>query len=240
MSDQNMSAFDDQNEPASGGSPKLPGGISVQAAATGLLIIVFVAILWLFFGPSPDSDTPADLPTATAGANGAGTSTAQAPLGTAGTPGAPVAGSPVATPVIVNATPGAGMIGGATAGAVGTSVTSGTPAAPVSSAPLAVDSFVLVANTDNLGMRMRFGAGLDTASIRSAVPEGEVLRVVGGPETSDGITWWRLQDTQGNIGWASAEFLTSTTAPTSWSPPAASPTFEPDAYQPEPQPTEEP
>lgn len=239
MSDQNMSAFDDQNEPASGGSPKLPGGISVQAAATGLLIIVSIAILWLFFGPSPDSDTPSGLPTATAGASGAGTSTAQAqtPIGAVGTAAAPIDGSPVATPIIVNVTPGAAM-GGATAVAVGTAATGGTPAAPASTAPLAVDSFVVVANTDNLGMRLRFGAGLDTASIRGAVPEGEVLRVVGGPETSDGITWWRLQDNQGNIGWAAAEFLTPTTAPTTWSPPAASPTFEADAYEPEPLPTE--
>jgi hypothetical protein len=75
-------------------------------------------------------------------------------------------------------------------------------------------------------MRLRFGAGLDTASIRSVVEEGEVLRVVGGPESADGITWWRLQDMYGNIGWAAQEYLTPTAAPSTWSPPAASPTFE--------------
>lgn len=54
MPDYNYSDFDDQtDEPSTGGgAPMLPGGISVQAAATGLLIVVLLAILWLFFGPT--------------------------------------------------------------------------------------------------------------------------------------------------------------------------------------------
>ena len=216
MSDPNFSAFDDPADPAPDGSPRLPGGISIQAAATGLLIIVLLAILWLFFGPT--SDAPVDLPTATAVAGATpslGSGTAVSVTG-AGTPGADIV-----TPGAVAA--GGTPVAGQAAGSAGTAVPLATSGA--ASGVLAVDTFVRISSTDTYGMRLRFGAGLDTATIRIA-DEGETMRIVGGPETGDGYTWWRLQDQFGNIGWAAQEYLSPTSTPTSWSPPAASPTFD--------------
>jgi hypothetical protein len=55
--------------------------------------------------------------------------------------------------------------------------------------------------------------------------DGESLKVLGGPETASGETWWRLQDQYGNVGWAAQTYLQPAAAPASWAPPAASPTF---------------
>ncbi len=245
MPDYNYSDFDDQtDEPSTGGgAPMLPGGISVQAAATGLLIVVLLAILWLFFGPT--GDEPADLATATPGVS----TTATAPVigGAGGT--AVVGGAPMATaaasvaPASLGTVPPAGAptAGGVASGvtgtvavptsAAGTLPTSGVPAvatvASANAAALAAGGFVKVTNTDGYGMRFRFGPGLDNATIR-IVDEGAVLKVMGDPESNDGVTWYRLQDEQGNVGWAAQTYLVATAAPAGWNPPVASPTFESD------------
>jgi hypothetical protein len=85
-------------------------------------------------------------------------------------------------------------------------------------------SFVEVSGTDEFGLSYRLGPGSDYLRLR-IVPEGEVMKVVGGPEQAESHTWWRLQDQYGNIGWASETWLALKQSQPSWNPPLASPTF---------------
>ena len=65
---------------------------------------------------------------------------------------------------------------------------------------------VVVTGTGEDGMSFRTGPG--TKYIRVAVlKDGDLLKVVGGPEEADGFTWWRLEAEDGTIGWAVGDFL---------------------------------
>jgi hypothetical protein len=198
---------------------QLPGGLSLQAAAAILCVGVSLAALYLIFGPSPDEGTvvaPATNTPLVAGTTGTpGATRAAAPPTRAAAAIAPAAPSPTALLAAPAVTP--------TVAAASLPTT--PPLADAPGGPLVVDGFARVAGTDSLGLRLRFGAGLDTATIRWA-DENEVLRIVGDPLTSDGETWWRVQDALGNRGWAAATFLVPATAPPAWAPPIASPTFE--------------
>lgn len=65
---------------------------------------------------------------------------------------------------------------------------------------------VSVGDTGGAGMRLRTGPGLNyiTAEI---LPDGVKLTIVGGPEIEDGITWWRLETEDGNVGWGAQDVL---------------------------------
>lgn len=63
-----------------------------------------------------------------------------------------------------------------------------------------------VANTDGAGMRFRSGPGTRYITV-AILDEGTVLKVVGGPETDESLTWWRLQADDGTVGWGAADFL---------------------------------
>jgi hypothetical protein len=140
-----------------------------------------------------------------------------------GAVGTPVSGAAIATgaagtavavvgsPVAAISTPGV-AVAGATAGSV-------------ASGGIAQGGFVTITGSGTDGIRFRFGPGLNYATIRIAT-DGDTMMVVGGPESGDGYTWWRLQDNLGNIGWAAESFLAGAAAPALWSPPSASPTFE--------------
>jgi hypothetical protein len=227
---------DDQGRSGDGGSgAKLPGGISMQAVATLVLVVVVAAILWLLF--VPESDTPPGLPTeppqavadqdagsGTPVAIGSSQAESTSVTGTQEAPGAGTGTSSEGTPV----TPVASAPSGPTVSGAGIATTVAT--SPAASVPgnLATGAFVRVSGTGIEGIRYRYGPGLDYVTIR-IVPEGEVLLVKGGPEEGDGLVWWRLQDQLGNIGWAAQDYLTLTPAPAAWNPPPASPTFEKDA-----------
>jgi hypothetical protein len=194
--------------------PVLPGGISVKTAAWALLIVAVAATLFLVLVPR--SDQPSGLPTATATA-------------------APVLGTRPITPLAATVAPGAAGSAVATSASAAVGATPGLPvpapgaglatAAPLAAAgSLSVGGFAKVTGTGPDGMRYRYGPGLDYVTIR-IVPEGEVLKVTGGPETADGFTWWRLQDSLANVGWAAVQFVAPSAAPAAWNPPAASPTF---------------
>ena len=215
---------DPDQEPRSG--PRLPGGISIQTAAAGLLIIAVIAVLWLL--TVPEAEAPPDLATET-------------PIGWSGdvAPGAAVSGTLVTigdgTPQPTAAEQAAADAGGPAEGAV--APTGGTlepaPTMPPTGAQappgtLMEGTFVRIHGTGVDGVRFRFGPGLNYATIRIA-QDDEVLLVLGGPETGDGYAWWRLQDALGNVGWAAVTFLSPIAAPAEWSPPRASPTFGPGA-----------
>jgi hypothetical protein len=227
--------------PPEGGAPSGGGGrrgmppLNLQTIATGVLLVALAAILWIFFGPQPQPDVTGETATATPLAAGAATTTSSLPpdIGLTATAMAAqvAAGTPLAPIGAMTGTLGVMPVGG-TPGP-GTSVALpglGTPLAgnalltPVAGGPIAVGQFVVVGGTDGYGIRLRYSPGTDSATIR-IVMDGETFKVMSGPEVS-GTNWWRVQDASGNVGWASEEFLKPGTAPPSWAPPAASPTFE--------------
>ena len=71
---------------------------------------------------------------------------------------------------------------------------------------IAVGGHVSVVNTEGAGLRMRSGPGLGHPTVETA-HDDEVLRVVAGPESADGFTWWQL-DRGGTVAWCASEWLT--------------------------------
>jgi len=231
------------------GSFLLPLGVSAQAVATALLVVVVGAILFILF--MPDSDEPPGLATATPGAAaegaGAGTPVAMKTEGTgadAVTSGKDESGgggeaqgesakstadaSGAAKPTLASGAAGEAATGGTPAASGASSSSSSASSAvtgTLNAGPLAAGVYVRVTDTGPDGLRYRYGPGLDYVTIR-IVPDGEIMRVSSGPEEADGIVWWRVGDQLGNFGWAAEQFLVPAPAPAVWSPPLASPTFE--------------
>jgi hypothetical protein len=50
-------------------------------------------------------------------------------------------------------------------------------------------------------VNLRGEPGLDAATI-GQLPDGTVVTILGGPEEVDGLRWWRVEDDEGNVGWA--------------------------------------
>jgi len=85
-----------------------------------------------------------------------------------------------------------------------------TPMPPTPTpATIRVGARVEVAGTGEDGMSFRTGPGTKYIRI-SVLKDGDVLRVVGGPEDADGFTWWRLEAEDGAVGWAVENFLVLT------------------------------
>jgi hypothetical protein len=201
--DYEEQSADDRREDEVPEGPALPMGLTTQTAATGLLVIVLAAALWLIFGPQPALEPAPGLPTATALAGGTPTdpATGEAPAVGRGTPSSRAPSVPAPT---------------------AESTTARRTAAP---SGIADGGFVRVSGTEGLDLRFRYGPGTEYVTIRIA-EEGDLMRVTGGPEQADGVRWWRLQDELGNVGWAAEGFLAPVAAPAGWNPPSASPTFE--------------
>jgi hypothetical protein len=83
------------------------------------------------------------------------------------------------------------------------------PAAP----GITIGDYVRIMETEGVGLHFRSGAGLRHQEIE-VLKEGAILRVVGGPETADGFTWWYL-DHDGSLGWCADEWLERIEAPNS-------------------------
>jgi hypothetical protein len=226
VSDYPLPEFDESG--ARPGARRLPGGLSMQALAGILLVAALMAILFMFFGPSPDA--PTGLATATAPATvlsvatGASVSGTPAAAGVIYTPAAGAA-APVAATTLAGAATAIVGQPGATDSSLDSASDSGMTSASTPAAPLGAGSYAKVGNTDTYGLRLRFGPGLTFATIR-IVPDGEILRISGDKEVEEGYTWYRLEDDLGNVGWGAEEFLSPVAAPSVWSPPLASPTFE--------------
>jgi uncharacterized protein YgiM (DUF1202 family) len=64
----------------------------------------------------------------------------------------------------------------------------------------------VVVNADSLNVRA--GPGTDQ-NLLFAAPLGTIFRVVDGPRSATGLTWWQVQnpDDPSQIGWAASEFL---------------------------------
>lgn len=228
MTEQPLPDFD-SGEPR-GLRGAMAGGLSPQAIAAVLLIAAVLAVLYLLLGGGGDAATTAKAtatPTRTAakatvaapvamGTTATGAGSVPTALGAAGASGAPTTLAGSATQSLA---PASGAVSGASSTGAGTM---GTPTSgAIDPTALVAGGFAKVSGTDGDGARLRFGYGLDTASIRWA-EEGETVKVMDGPQESDGHSWYRVQDSLGNIGWITGQFLRPT-AGGAWSPPAASP-----------------
>ena len=182
---------DDQDDGAATAGPTLPGGVSLKTVATAALIVAVAAILWQVF-VGPRSTEPPDLATATpSGAAGVVSGTLPAPWTPGSGASAGVGGT--GAPSVVSGTRQLGSAGvatlPATVAAAPTSVL-GT-AVPVGAASaLTTGGFVRVTGSGTDGIRYRYGPGLTFITIR-IVSDGEVLRVMGGPDSGDGYNWYR-------------------------------------------------
>jgi hypothetical protein len=75
------------------------------------------------------------------------------------------------------------------------------PAGPQISSGLAVGDMAAVRLPETLAsLRMRNGAGLQY-DIILLLPDGTLLRVVGGPQEADDLTWWQVRTPEGHVGW---------------------------------------
>src|SRR5215218_4814163 len=81
-------------------------------------------------------------------------------------------------------------------------VTAPAPSIATSPGGLQVGGLATVSAGRGDCLNVRFTPGR-TAPIAGCVPDGAVVRVAGGPQTSDGASWWLLD----GLGWASGEFL---------------------------------
>jgi hypothetical protein len=86
-----------------------------------------------------------------------------------------------------------------------------TPSVPTE---IGVGVYVKVINTGDDGLRFRWGGGENYVT-KKIIKDGTILKVVGGPEEVDGLTWWRLEDPAEEdedlkIGWAADEWLEPT------------------------------
>lgn len=86
---------------------------------------------------------------------------------------------------------------------------------PTSEAPvilpdgvIGINVYVTVTGTEGLGLRVRAAAGTG-ADVNFLAMDDEVFKVVGGPEVSDGYTWWRLEAPldETRSGWAAENYL---------------------------------
>ncbi len=76
-----------------------------------------------------------------------------------------------------------------------------------------VGIFVKVTGAGDPGLSFRRAPGLQAERIRF-LPEGTVMRVIGGPQEADGLTWWQLEDPQtGEQGWAAGSYLVPSYGP---------------------------
>jgi uncharacterized protein YgiM (DUF1202 family) len=79
---------------------------------------------------------------------------------------------------------------------------------PPATGKFAINDTVRVTATLN----MRSGAGT-TNGIVATLPTGTTGKVLGGPRTASGYTWWQIQTSQGT-GWAAQDWLVKTTTTT--------------------------
>jgi hypothetical protein len=85
-----------------------------------------------------------------------------------------------------------------------------TPTLPAS---VQVGIFVKVTGAVDQGLSFRKAPGLQAERIRF-LPEGAVMRVIGGPAEANGLTWWQLEDPRdGEQGWAAGAYLVPSYGP---------------------------
>jgi len=67
------------------------------------------------------------------------------------------------------------------------------------------EGWAVVSNTQGAPLRARAAPGTG-AEIQARFPEGQVVRVLEGPQNADEFEWWRVE-ADGTSGWAAAPYL---------------------------------
>jgi len=82
-----------------------------------------------------------------------------------------------------------------------------TPTLPPGEFALGVRVEVVGVGGNGLNVRPSSGLGGDPLFLAH---EGDTFTIVGGPESGDGLEWWKLEDTQDSarVGWAARNYLT--------------------------------
>lgn len=177
--------------------PQQGGGIGAGTLATaGLGLIALAILLWFLYPRFRGSSQPV----------------------TQKTPGTVIAELITATPLPVSTTSPAPTRAAAEVATAVPASPSATPVPPTATLPARVqaDVYAKVVGTGTAGLRFRSGPGQDFVTWR-ILPEGEILKVTGGPREADGVIWWRALDKTGLVGWAAEQFLVPVEPP-AWTP----------------------
>ena len=78
-------------------------------------------------------------------------------------------------------------------------------ASPTETEVIVVGAYVRVVDTGETGLRMRSGPGLSHATM-ATLQDGDVLTVIGGPQSGDGFAWWQLERNS-TVGWCASDWL---------------------------------
>lgn len=80
------------------------------------------------------------------------------------------------------------------------------PATPVPLGEIGIGGSVVVIET-GVGLNLRSEPVVDPDNILELVQDGIILEVTGGPQESEGFTWWKVTTPDGVEGWAVQDFL---------------------------------
>jgi len=80
------------------------------------------------------------------------------------------------------------------------------PTAAARPATVQVGARVQVTGTNGAGLRLRQSPSTDSVTLQFA-SDGAQFVVVDGPQQADDITWWKIDDQNGLVGWASGDYL---------------------------------
>lgn len=84
-----------------------------------------------------------------------------------------------------------------------------TPAMPTGTPvpALQINGFAVVADTEGAALRARARPGTSSdIPIQTRFREGQTVKVLEGPQSADGLEWWRVE-ADGVSGWAAAPYL---------------------------------
>ena len=79
-------------------------------------------------------------------------------------------------------------------------------ATPTPAPQIAAGGTVVVQGTGGDKLRLRTAPGL-SYDVAASLDDGARLKVLEGPQTADGYTWWKLQTSSGTAGWAAVNWL---------------------------------
>lgn len=175
--------------------PRRPGrsldltNMTLRVVLTGLLVGLSVLAFFLLIRPRGVTQ-PEPTPTVLAAQSGT-------PVLPTFTPGPTATAPPTATTEAVETDVPAGEEGGEG---------EATAEAPITGGELAIGGQAIIANTDNLGVRVRSGPGLNFATL-VILAEGSRVTILDGPREADELSWWQIELEDATTGWAASDFL---------------------------------
>ena len=87
-----------------------------------------------------------------------------------------------------------------------------TPDNAIAPEQVTIGYYAQVSGTGEAGVTVRGGPGTSNGRITLA-NEGDLLLVIGGPESADDLLWWNVELEDGTQGWAAGLYLVPAAAP---------------------------